>query len=192
MHIAIEGLDGVGKTTTCRKLAEKIGFKFVEKPLHYLLDSPDKFENYYKIRDYVNMQTNYKFTSWFYGLGNILTYHLFDNQNIITDRHLVSNFLWSGDESSRPVFDCLTKILKNPECTFILYASDAVLEQRLKKREENDPDVKKIPFNKKSIEKMEKFLWNYNMKYFKIDSSNLTLDEVVNEILAILKKEEIF
>ena len=192
MHIAIEGLDGVGKTTTCRKLAEKIGFKFVEKPLHYLLDSPDKFENYYKIRDYVNMQTNYKFTSWFYGLGNILTYHLFENQNIITDRHLVSNFLWSGDESSRPVFDCLTKILKNPECTFILYASDAVLEQRLKKRDKNDPDVKKIPFNKKSIEKMEKFLLNYNMKYFKIDSSNLTLDEVVNEIMAILKKEEIF
>ena len=40
-HISIEGMDGVGKSTTCKLLAEKLGYIFVEKPLHYLLDDGD-------------------------------------------------------------------------------------------------------------------------------------------------------
>lgn len=38
MHIAIEGLDGSGKTTTAQRVAEIIGFDFIEKPLHYFLN----------------------------------------------------------------------------------------------------------------------------------------------------------
>ena len=40
-HISIEGMDGVGKSTTCKLLAEKLGYIFVEKPLHYLLDDKE-------------------------------------------------------------------------------------------------------------------------------------------------------
>ena len=36
-HISIEGMDGAGKSTTCKILAERLGYEFVEKPLHYLL-----------------------------------------------------------------------------------------------------------------------------------------------------------
>ena len=36
IHISIEGFDGVGKTTICRLLTEKLGYEFVEKPLHFL------------------------------------------------------------------------------------------------------------------------------------------------------------
>jgi thymidylate kinase len=45
MHIAIEGLDGVGKTSTAKLLADEIGFKFIEKPMHYLTDV-DGINNY--------------------------------------------------------------------------------------------------------------------------------------------------
>ena len=38
IHIAIEGMDGVGKTTVCKLLASKTGYTFITKPLHYLLD----------------------------------------------------------------------------------------------------------------------------------------------------------
>ena len=31
-HLSIEGMDGVGKSTTCKLLAEKLGYIFVEKP----------------------------------------------------------------------------------------------------------------------------------------------------------------
>lgn len=40
-HISIEGMDGVGKSTTCKILAERLGYEFVEKPLHYLFDDSD-------------------------------------------------------------------------------------------------------------------------------------------------------
>ena len=39
IHISIEGMDGVGKSTTCTLLADRLGYKLIEKPLHYLLDN---------------------------------------------------------------------------------------------------------------------------------------------------------
>ena len=39
MFIAIEGVDGVGKTTVARLLAELLQCEFVEKPFHLLLDT---------------------------------------------------------------------------------------------------------------------------------------------------------
>jgi len=38
MHIAIEGMDGVGKTTVAKELARRLTFSFIEKPLHYLFE----------------------------------------------------------------------------------------------------------------------------------------------------------
>ena len=54
IHISIEGMDGVGKTTTCRLLAEKLGYKFVEKNLRFLFDENDGYDNYFRIRDKAN------------------------------------------------------------------------------------------------------------------------------------------
>lgn len=63
MHIAIEGFDGVGKTTTCKILAEKLNLKFVEKPLHYLLPYDNKVEAYRQIAREVNEILNRNFTA---------------------------------------------------------------------------------------------------------------------------------
>ena len=35
MMIAIEGMDGVGKTEISKHIAKQYGFIFIEKPLHY-------------------------------------------------------------------------------------------------------------------------------------------------------------
>ena len=58
MHIAIEGMDGVGKSTISQRLANHLGFTLVEKPLKYLLDLEGEDQNYIRIRDYVNKQPN--------------------------------------------------------------------------------------------------------------------------------------
>lgn len=189
MHIAIEGVDGVGKTTVCKIIAEKINFKFIEKPLHYLLDSDTEFENYFRIRDYVNCQGHNKiFTSWFYGLGNIFLYHKFKDENIITDRHLVSNFYWSGDESSQAVFDCLIDLIGKPDYTFLLYAKEGVVTKRLKNRDSNDMDIIKSSLITEAYIKMEKFLIDYDMKYKLIDTTELNANEVADLILSYLSE----
>lgn len=35
MLIAVEGMDGVGKTEVSKYICEKYNFTFIEKPLHY-------------------------------------------------------------------------------------------------------------------------------------------------------------
>lgn len=84
MHIAIEGFDGVGKSTAAKKLAEKLGFLLVEKPLHFLFDEEGD-KQYIRIRNTVNQSKNKQFTGWFYGLGNIYMRNLGDKILLPTD-----------------------------------------------------------------------------------------------------------
>ncbi len=191
MHIAIEGIDGVGKSTIATQLAKQLSFNFIEKPLKYLFDQEGEDRHYIRIRNYVNEQTNKLFTSWFYGLGNIFLYHKFKDENIITDRHLVSNYCWSGANESENVFNLLVNELKSPDFTFLIYASPEVVIERLKKRDLNDPDIKKTELIPDLYPKMEGFLKKHKMKYHLIDSSNLDVNQVINIIIDTLKKEEI-
>ena len=46
MHIAIEGIDGVGKSTAAKNLAKRLDFTLVEKPLHFLFDEDGNEDNY--------------------------------------------------------------------------------------------------------------------------------------------------
>ena len=187
MHIAIEGIDGVGKSTISKKIAEYLGFKYVEKPLHYLFDEGDSFGNYIRIRDFVNKQTDRVFTSWFYGLGNIYTFMQYKGENIVTDRHLLSNYFWSGTLESEPVFDLLLQKIGYPCFTFILYASPETVLKRISERNIYDPDIEKIKFIPELYEKMEKFCVKHKMPYLIIKTDDLTLDEEVGLILKKIK-----
>jgi thymidylate kinase len=183
LHISIEGIDGVGKTTTARLVAEQLGFIFVEKPLQYLFDEIDSQRNYLRIRDIVNGSDNRLFTSWFYGLSNIYLYEKFKGKNIITDRHLLSNYCWSGTNDSEEVFDLLVEKIGNPDYTFILYANEQTVLNRLKERDVLDSDIPKTQFIPVAYKKMRDFCERYNMPFMEIDSSTLATQEVVNIIV---------
>jgi thymidylate kinase len=187
LHIAIEGMDGVGKTTVGKRLADKLHFKFVEKPLHYIFDSEGRFTNYIRIRDYINQQVdNDALRAWFYGFGNIYLYHKFKGENIVTDRHLLSNYFWCGEENTEPIYQCLIDLIGKPDYTFLLWATQKAGEARLRKRDTDDHDVEKTTLYKKSRKKMEGFLIRYNMKYKTIDTTHLSVDEVVEVIMESL------
>ena len=182
-HIAIEGMDGVGKTTTCKLLAERLGYKFIEKNLRFLFDENDEFDNYFRIRDKVNANPDRLFTSWFYGLGNIYLYTMFKNENIITDRHLLSNYAWSGTDTNTEVYDLLVKKIGFPDLTVILYADERAIFNRLRSRDENDSDLDKVKQAKAKYEKMIYFWEKYKMPYMVIDTSSLTPAETVEIIM---------
>lgn len=187
-HISIEGMDGVGKSTTCNLLAQKLGYKFVEKPLHYLFDDNEStFDEYIRIRDQVNANPNRVFTSWFYGLGSIYMYELFKNENIVTDRHFASNYAWSGTDDNNEVYDLLIKKLGVPKLTVILYSPSEIIVNRLISRNKEDSDIKKAKKSEMIYQRMIEFCRNKNLPYIVIDTSNLTPDEVVDTILKELK-----
>ncbi len=189
MHIAIEGIDGVGKSTIAKQLAKQLNFKFVEKPLKYLFDQEGEDKHYIRIRDYVNKQPNKLFTSWFYGLGNIFLYNYFKNENIVTDRHLVSNYCWSGARESENVFDLLVDELGNPDYTFLIYASPEIISNRIKKRDLNDPDIKKMELIPELYPKMEGFLKKHKMNYLFIDTTNLDVNQITKIIIDSLTEK---
>ena len=184
IHISIEGMDGVGKSTTCKLLAEKLGYKFVEKPLHLLFDkNEESFEEYIRIRDQVNANPNRIFTSWFYGLGSIYMYERYKNANIVTDRHFASNYAWSGTKDNTEVYDLLIKKIGTPKLTVILYCPSEVIKQRLKERKTDDSDIAKVKKSETIYAKMIDFCKAKKMPYVVIDTSSLTPEEVVETIL---------
>lgn len=183
MHIAIEGFDGVGKTTICKILAEKLNLKFVEKPLHCLLPYDNKIEAYRQIAREVNEILNRNFTAWFYGLSNMYLYQKFKNENIITDRHIVSNYCWSGTKNNLDIYKLLIEKMGKPDLTIILYAKAITICKRLRTRNQYDKDLKKTYLVAKSYEKMIYFCEIMKLNYVVIDTNNLSVDEVVKECL---------
>ena len=189
-HISIEGMDGVGKSTTCKLLAEKLGYIFVEKPLHYLLyDSEDEIKQYQKVAKRVNANPNRNFTAWYYGLNNIYLYEKFKNQNIVTDRHIVSNYCWSGTDYNKDIYNLILKKIGKPKLTVILYATPEAILTRLKKRNVNDSDIFKVSKSEKAYKRMICFCKTKKLEYIVIDTTNLTPEETVD--LIIKRIEEI-
>ncbi len=187
MHIAIEGMDGVGKTTAAKMLSVRLGFRLVEKPLHFLLDEQGGVANYLRCRDYINRQVdNDALRAWFYGLGNLLLCHRFNNEDVITDRHLVSNYFWCGGPGTEEIFDCLVGLVGNPDHTFLLYASAEEGARRLLNRDPFDPDIHKVDFYPTSKTKMEAFLQKFQMPYTAIDTTDMEPQEVVESVIRAL------
>ncbi len=189
MHIAIEGMDGVGKTSVAKILSARLGFRLVEKPMHLLLDEQGNMENYFQCRNYINAQTeNDALRAWFYGLGNLLLCHHFKNEHVITDRHLLSNYYWCGGPDTEDIFKCLVSITGNPDHTILLYASAEEGARRIKKRNPKDPDIFKTKLYSDSRVKMEDFLKRYKMPYIAIDTTELRPEEVVEVIMQWLQR----
>lgn len=182
-HIAIEGMDGVGKTTTAKMLAAVLGYKYVEKNLHELFDEEGRLDNYFRIRDKVNGSSDRLFTSWFYALGNIYLHTNHSDDNVVTDRYFLSNYAWSGTDDNRVVYDLLVKKLGFPDLTVILYANEKAIVERLRSRDEQDSDLNKVQLAKEKYEKMLFFCEAYKMPYMVIDTSNLSPKEVVEVIM---------
>lgn len=189
-HISIEGMDGVGKTTTCNLLAKKIGYEFVEKPLHYLFDDKNDIKRYQEITKKVNTNQNRDFTSMFYILGSIYMYSMFEDKNIITDRHLASNYAWSGTEYNKDVYDLAVNKIGAPKLTIILYSPVETIIDRLKHRNKNDKDIKRAAQSEKIYERMMEFCTIYKFPYIIVDNSQINIDKTVDTILKEINKHE--
>ncbi len=191
IHIAVEGMDGVGKSTVCDLLSKKLGFKNIDKPLRYLFDPNGDYEEYIRIRDKVNVHPDRVFTSMFYGLSSAYLYAEHGNENIVTDRHLVSNFIWSGEPESYPIFDTLVKTLGQPDMTVILRASQDTILERLNLRDAADSDIPKAAKTDFVYSKIDLFFERYPMPHIVIDTDGLSPERICDIIIESLRTEGI-
>ena len=111
----------------------------------------------------------------------------FKDENIVTDRHLASNYAWSGTEDNSDVYDLLVKKLGAPKLTVILYSPSDVIVERLKNRNKTDKDIERAKQSEEIYKRMIEFCKKYNFNYVLIDSSKLNAEEVTNKILELVK-----
>lgn len=196
MKIAIEGMDGVGKTTIAKKLAGDLDFMYVDKPLHYLLDGTET-ETYMKLNNILKKMYNLDdsvIKAWMIGLGNLYSCRYFKNENVILDRHLVSNYFWNGSKESNIVFRALIDLIGVPDMTILLYASTKTRQERLALRDNKDRDLFDPEILVEGYEKMKKFLEEFNIPYIPINTENKTLEDVYStvyqEVEKIMRKEK--
>lgn len=180
MMIAVEGMDGVGKTEIAKYISKEYGFKFVEKSLHYLYH--DGEENGYAdfmtiARKMYDINDN-AIKSWYFSLGNIYVAKLFKNEDVVIDRHLVSNYYWNGDLECEPIFDALIEVSGVPDLTILMYATPKTRLERIYKRNKEDPDLSEQEKMDDGYKKMIYFINKYRLPYIVIDTEDRTLDEV--------------
>ena len=188
MHIAIEGLDGVGKTSAAKLLAEKLGFLFVEKPMRFFTDGGEDMQNYLRLTSWLNSAASNALKACFYGCGNLLISTMYGDRNIVTDRHLASNYYWNGDIENGSVFDYLVRSAGIPDLTVVLYATPDIRRRRIVGRDQNDSDIQKFASTPPdAYEKMELFIKRYNMPYIVFDNSSMDIAQTVEQIFTLVK-----
>lgn len=178
MVIAIEGMDGVGKTMVSMHVHEKYGFEYISKPLNnfYGSHSDDK-EMMDAARKIYEVESS-ALRSWYIGLGNIYAIKMNSDRNIVIDRHFVSNYYWNGDANSDPVFRALIETCGKPDLTIILYASVQERMNRIRKRNNSDPDLFDPEKYDDGLNKMLDFVEKFDIPYVLINTENKSLDEV--------------
>lgn len=182
MIVAVEGMDGAGKTTVCKYISSHKDFHMVEKPTKYFFNEKD----FNKILEEI-YNSNALVRTTFFGLGNILAVNKYDG-NIILDRHLVSNYYWNSGSNLDAIYDILVKECA-PDLTILLYATSSTRYKRLSKRNPHDIDLLDPTVFEDGTDKMVKFLEKYNMKYVIVDTNNMTIDEMNKEVERIIDGE---
>lgn len=181
MKIAIEGMDGAGKTTIAKQLAKKNNFKYVGNAIHKLFGIEDRESEIYKTfqakEDEIFLRSgNDILRAWLCSLGNIYT--ATQNEDIVVDRHILSNFQQNGTRENIEIFQTLVKLIGVPDISIILYASPEIRLKRIYDRDNNDKDLSDMNIRIDEYKKMIKFAEKFNMPYFIIDTDEKSISEI--------------
>lgn len=192
MMVAVEGMDGAGKTTVCNYVSKKYNFQIMERPTKYFFENDnqqidlDRYVSYLK-----KIYSSDKFIrSIFFGFGNMVAINKAKNEDTVLDRHIVSNYFWNGDEAYISFYSELIEIIGKPTLTILLHASPDTRFKRIFERDGEDIDLLDKDVFIDGTSKMIWFLEKFDFSYVYIDTDKMTKEEVfekVDRIIAGLK-----
>jgi thymidylate kinase len=182
IFITLDGVDGVGKTTVAKLIAEHFAFKYYKSPtgefatLRSKVESPENVIGrycFYRLateHDSTNIEAILKETS------------------VVCDRYIASTFAHhiAMDESIRSIHS-EHHILK-PDFSFLLYASSEIRDQRIKKRNIKGSDFV-IENNSELLDRTADVFLSLDLIF--INTDNKEPLDVVSEIISKIKKRRI-
>ncbi len=189
MKIAIEGMDGSGKTYIAKNLAEKLNFKYVDKPFKFLFRKLNMTEDQIKDMEWELYKTEDEaIISLFYGLGLLYGTRCQEAENIVYDRHYASNYYWHGNEETDILHKSFYTLGGIPDITILLKASVQTRMQRISLRDKKDRDLSNSAMYDDGYEKIEQFLIDNGFPYIVIDTENITKEEVLEIVLSYINE----
>jgi len=179
LFIVIEGMDGVGKTTITKLLAERLEadtYKIPPYELNNIRDSIDASNEYAKFFYYLS--------ATYYTSQNIYL-AIESGKNVVCDRYYQTTFSAYTDEvmnlvDKQTIIDKLYK----PDFCFLLTVSEEERLKRLYQREYlSADDIESIENDVVRETQMSKY---YEMDMIEIDTTKKTKDDIINEIFKFL------
>ena len=187
MVIAIEGMDGSGKSSVAKALALKFGYEYREMPNKHFLEFSE--EGYQKVCEKIYKFPDNTIKGWFFGFGNILATQNV-GRGVIIDRHLLSNYFWNGNDNNNGMYDELIKITGKPDLTIVLYAGVKERMQRIHKRNANDRDLDDDEKKVLGYDKMISFAKRVKFPYLVINTEMYDVDKTIKICECLIKKVE--
>ena len=176
MIVALEGMDGSGKSTVAEKIAPNIGFA------HYKQKMIDKYgmdENFYHhFVKQVRHSSNEKLAIMFYTLRCMIDNEDKNNENSIVERSITSMYYFEREKISEEEWNFLLSLGVIPDLTIILYADVEERIKRITKRNPNDYDLTSSEALQDGYDVMFDFVKQHNIPYIGIDTTNKSIDEV--------------
>lgn len=178
IKIAIEGLDGSGKSSIAKYISRKYNFDYKNDYLENMLNFDDS--DFFRMKEKLDNNNNISRTMIF--MSSLIYSFKNCNRNTIFDRYILSEYYYDGSKETDSLFDYFMSLNMIPDLTIVLYASDDVRFKRIITRDANDPDLKKINNGNILYKKMFNFIKKYNMNSLIIDTDNLSIEQIISII----------
>lgn len=187
MVIAIEGMDGSGKSSVAKALALKFGFEYRDMPnKHFLGFSDDGFQ---KVCEKIYKLPDNSIKGWFFGFGNILATQNV-GRGVIIDRHLLSNYFWNGNDNNNGMYNELISITGKPDLTIVLYAGVEERMKRIHKRNITDRDLNDDEKKVLGYDKMISFAKRAKLPFLVINTEMYDVEKTIKICECLIKKIE--
>lgn len=180
MVIAFEGMDGVGKTSVAKKVSEILNIEYASDPIQKFLGLSD--EEYRVMIKMIRNMENDKIALIYYVLRHMIARQSKDEYKIV-DRSMASTYYFESKKVEPTFFEEINKLGCNADFTIVLYANVNKRIERMKKRNENDEDLKNKESLQDGYELMLEYLNKFNLPYVVIDTSYLSFEDSVMECI---------
>lgn len=189
MKIAVEGMDGVGKSTVARAIAERFDCHYVVKPFAFLFANLGFDEKQIKAIERALWETEDEaIITLLYGMGLLYGTRCINQEKIVYDRHYASNYYWHGNEETDKLHKQIIILGGLPDLTIVLRASVETRIERIYKRDKADLDLSNSAMYDYGYDKIISFLEENSMSYVIIDTENKTISDVIDESISCVKK----